>query len=117
MEVTTANSDNSAGSSDNLKLEGVIRAETEAGAERRVATTKSETSKTNGRALARDTGEALGSGELNRVGTLNTSAKLKRRTSVELLRPLDNLRALHVMGPDSEGASASRATKVARLEG
>jgi hypothetical protein len=79
-----------------------------------VTTTKSEASKANGGTLARDTSKAIVIGKFNSISALDTSAELESRAVVELVSPVDNLSALEVVRPDSEGASASGASKVAR---
>jgi len=103
-------------SGDNLKLEGVISTETVAGAERRVTTAQSEASKAYSGTLTRDTGETLRVSILNTIKALDTSTKLESRAVVSLVSPLNNLSVLEMMSPDSEAASTSRSTKVAKSD-
>lgn len=108
-------SKHSASSGDNLKLEGLIGAETKLGAESRVAAALGEASgDTNGWALARDGDESLGVGSLEDLKALDSGADLDGRAGVVLARIVQDADALQVMGPDAQGASTGRTAKEAR---
>lgn len=107
-------SHDSAGSGDNLKLEGLIGAEAELGAESRVAAALGEASgDANGWALARDGNQALGVGGLEDLKALDAGADLDRGAGVVLARVLLDTDALQVVSPDAQGASTGRAAKEA----
>lgn len=108
-------SKNSAGSGDNLKLEGLIGAETKLGAESRVAAALGEASgDANGWALARDGNIARSVGGLEDLKALDSGADLDRGAAVVLARVVLDADTLQVVGPDAQGTSTGRAAKEAR---
>lgn len=108
-------SQDSAGSSDNLKRERLVGAEAELGAESRVASALGEASgDANGWALARDGNQALGVGSLKDLKALDSSANRDRGAGVVLARVVLDADALQVVGPDAQGTSTGRAAKEAR---
>jgi hypothetical protein len=109
----TGGLDQLASSGDDLELESVISTETELGAQGRVTTTLGvTTSETNRGALAGDNDEALGSGSLKDLVADHTSGDLESRALVVGTGELLVLNVGQVVGPDREGTSTSRTSKV-----